>query len=305
MRMHLRWEFFSGQFGDPALYVWDINKRNAMLFDCGDLSHFSIRQLLKVSHIFLSHCHIDHFFGFDHFLRVHVGSEKTVTIMGPPHTSERVAGKLQGYTWNLIWDQNLEFIVVDLDTERNEKKICHFRAKDGFRPSLQTSEPWDKSAPIFDSGTYKVTTTTIDHRTPSMAYAVEEKISVGVNSAELRQRDMKTGPWLNELKSAFLAGDFDRQIDADVTGGSKRTYSVSQLAQWLLLPRHRHKIAYVTDGGAHEQNFSALLELIRNSDVLFAETCFIEADRALADETKHFTARFIGRLAQESNVKRL
>src|SRR5689334_17772538 len=102
MRMLLRPEFPNGLFGDPSLYVWQVNAKDALLVDCGDLSRFSTKQLLKTNHILLSHCHIDHFFAFDLFLRVHVGAKKVTTIYGPPHTSDRVHGKLQSYTWNLI-----------------------------------------------------------------------------------------------------------------------------------------------------------------------------------------------------------
>src|SRR5690606_11787220 len=88
MRMLLRSEFPNGPFGDPALYVWEIHENDAMLLDCGDLSRFSVRQLLKARYVFVSHCHMDHFFGFDFFLRVHMGRAKRVTFFGPPRTSD-------------------------------------------------------------------------------------------------------------------------------------------------------------------------------------------------------------------------
>lgn len=83
MRMLLRAEFKNGPFGDPALYIRELNANKALLVDCGDLSRFSPRELLKADRILLSHCHFDHFFGFDLFLRLHVGIDKTTTIYGP------------------------------------------------------------------------------------------------------------------------------------------------------------------------------------------------------------------------------
>src|SRR5690348_5308068 len=132
MRMLLHPEYLSGPFGDPALYIWQVNEDEALLVDCGDLTRFTPRQLLKVRYLLMSHCHMDHFFGFDQLLRVHVGNDRTITIFGPPETSERVGGKLQSYTWNLLEDQSLQFIVMDLDSERRCKTETRFHAKDRF-----------------------------------------------------------------------------------------------------------------------------------------------------------------------------
>lgn len=305
MKMNLRWSFLNGHFGDPSLYIWEINTRHAILIDCGDLSKFSTRQLLKVTHIFLSHCHIDHFFGFDQFLRVHVGSEKIVTIMGPSQTSERVAGKLKGYTWNLIWDKNLEFVVIDFDSDKQQKKTTRFHAKNAFQAEYGPVENWTFIEPIFDSGNFKVTAITLDHRTPSMAYTVEEKISFAINKSKLDELGFIAGPWLNELKQAYLSGLLGQLIQVELKNEPPTIYSTADLAQLLLLTRPSYKIAYVTDGAAHKKNFELLFPLIKNADILIAETCFIEQDRILADETKHFTALFIARLAAEAEIKKI
>ena len=70
----------NGRFGDPALFVEMLHRREALLFDMGDLSALSTRDLLRVSRVFVSHMHMDHFIGFDALLRVHVGREKTITM---------------------------------------------------------------------------------------------------------------------------------------------------------------------------------------------------------------------------------
>lgn len=306
MRMHLHPWYPNGHFGDPALYLQDIAAPRAYLLDCGDLSHFTPRQLLKVQRIFISHCHIDHFFGFDQFLRIHMGSEKQIFLYGPPETTLRVGGKLQGYTWNLIRDQNIEFIVTDLNVHHATRTIVRFHARNGFSPGVTQVEPWNPHEPVIAENSYQVRCIELDHRTPSLAYSIEEKLALSVNVRRIDEMNLLKGPWIGKLKHLFLFGNLEREIlRIERKDGSFLDMPAAALASDILLPRQRQKLAYATDGAASPENRAKLLSLARDAGWFFAETCFLDADRTLAEATKHFTARFIAELAHDAHVKTL
>ncbi|RZA09733.1 MAG: ribonuclease Z [Proteobacteria bacterium] len=302
---HLQTEFPNGLFGDPALYIWDTASKRAILIDCGDLSCFLPRQLLRVSHIFLSHCHMDHFCGFDHFLRLHMGKDKKVVIMGPPETSDRVEGKLRGYTWNLVSDQHLRFEVHDLDFTHGRKRIVEFHARDAFKPSASRTMEFDPAQPLADAGAFRVNATLIDHLTPCLAYAVEQRPSVQLDRVATEELCLPIGPWIGELKRLYYVGKLSESIRVPGQAGEATLFSARELAARIFTSRSRQKIAYVTDGAPHASNEARILKLIKGADLLFHESCFAEAHRHLAEATCHFTARFVGSLAKKAFVKEL
>lgn len=75
----------NGPLGDPALYIDFKFAKRAILFDLGEIRSLSPRQILKVSQIFISHTHMDHFIGFDHLLRICLGRDKKIYLFGPPN----------------------------------------------------------------------------------------------------------------------------------------------------------------------------------------------------------------------------
>ena len=52
------------------------------MFDIGELHTLSSRDLLKVTHLFVTHTHMDHFIGFDNLIRIFLGREKELHLFG-------------------------------------------------------------------------------------------------------------------------------------------------------------------------------------------------------------------------------
>src|SRR5690349_24389839 len=102
MRPTIHCDLVNGPFGDPAVYAEVMFERRAILFDIGEISALPPRKLLRVSHVLVSHAHMDHFAGFDHFLRLLLGRDKTIHLYGPAGFIDQVGHRLRGYTWNII-----------------------------------------------------------------------------------------------------------------------------------------------------------------------------------------------------------
>ncbi len=65
MRPRFHPRLINGPNDDPGLYVPFLFENRAIIFDLGDTHPLSTRDLLNISHAFITHTHIDHFIGFD------------------------------------------------------------------------------------------------------------------------------------------------------------------------------------------------------------------------------------------------
>jgi len=99
MRPLLHPSLINSRTGDPVLYIETLFEKQAILFDLGDISALPPRKIHRLEHVFVSHTHIDHFFGFDYLLRLLVGREKTIRLYGPGGMNSRAPSRSNSPSW--------------------------------------------------------------------------------------------------------------------------------------------------------------------------------------------------------------
>jgi len=305
MRPLLHPTLVNGRTGDPVLYIETLFERRAILFDLGDLSNLPPRKLHRLEHVFVSHAHIDHFIGFDYLLRVLVGREKTLKLYGPTGFIENVRHKLQAYRWNLVdrYVCELTLEVIEVETSFDTHK-ARFRLKSAFAAE-------DMGAGRLTDGIlcreadFRVTTTVLEHRTPCLAFAIEEAAHVNVWKNRLQELGLPVGPWLRKLKRAVV----EKRPDDDLIEIRTHPQGVNDMPLGALRKAITvtpgQKVVYVTDAADTPANRAAIIALAHNADLFFIEAAFAQADKQLAAERAHLTTDAAGRLARDAGVRRV
>ena len=291
-------------FSDPGLFIDFRFGRRALLFDLGDLTPLSPRQLLRVSHAFVSHAHMDHFAGFDRLLRICLHRATPLHLIGPAEFADRVEHKLRAYSLNLLNEQSFDFVIRVTEYHGDRfGRGCEFRAREALRrrempPPLIHLPP----GALFDEEDFRITGVVLDHGIPCLAFAFEEKLRVNVWSEGLKQLKLPVGQWLNEAKRAVRRGKPD---NSQIAVGDDRSLSLGVLKQHALRTARGQKIAYVVDTSYHDQNIQRIVALASGADQLFIETAFLDVDAEIAAEKRHLTARQAGDIARRAGVARL
>jgi ribonuclease Z len=290
-------------FSDPTLFVDFRFGSRALLFDLGDVSSLSSRELLRVSHAFVSHTHMDHFSGFDRLLRICLHRMTPLHLFGPPGFNDQVEHKLRAYTWNLLGEESFDFTITATEVSADGcNRAGEFRAREAFH---RREQPAGKIAPdkLLEEDDFHVAGALLDHGTACLAFALQERIRVNVWKEGLASLGLPVGPWLEAAKRAVRRGAPD-EYPIPVGDGSS-IITLGLLKARALRVARGQKIAYVVDASYSEPNIGRIVGLARDADQLFIETAFLQQDAALAAERRHLTAAQAGRIARLAGVSRL
>jgi ribonuclease Z len=295
----------NGPFGDPGLHIGLRWQGNALQFDLGRLDRFPAAEILKLTHVFVSHTHIDHFIGFDRVVRLFLARDATLALFGPPGIIANVVGKLAGYTWNLV--EGYPFVLTVHEVHPDHIQRVRFPATQAFAVEDAGRLPF--TGVLHDEPGFSVRTVHLDHRIPCLAFAVAEKTHLNVRKDELDRLGIPAGPWLNVLKEAIRTRQADDTLITAkwVAGGTAQqaTFRLSELRERLVIETPGQKLAYVVDTLFSRQNVGRIAELAHDADVFYCESLFLDEDRDQALKRYHLTARQAGTLARLAGVKRL
>ncbi|MBW2036118.1 MAG: ribonuclease Z [Deltaproteobacteria bacterium] len=298
----------NGPFDDPALFVPFFFEKRALLFDMGDLHSLAPKELLKITHCFVSHTHMDHFVGFDTLLRIFLGRNNTLHIFGPAGFLQNVEGKLAGYTWNLVENFDHNFVLKATEVHAQYTLTRVYRCSEAFAPNQPPERaPFDGT--LLKEPFFSVETTLLDHNTPCLAFKLSERFHVNILKDRLKKLGIPVGPWLRRFKEA-LYQERDPEGDFEATwkeGGKERktTFCLGDLARQIAHISPGQKMVYVVDAVFSPENARKIIDIARDADQLFIEAAFLHAQADVARRKYHLTARQAGMLARKAGVKSL
>lgn len=296
-------------FGDPGLFIDLTFERRALLFDLGDLTPLPTRKLLRVTDVFVSHRHMDHFAGFDYLLRLALGRDQTINIYGYSGLTDAVAHKLSAYTWNLMrgYSGNLRIKVHELD-DCECLTTTEFESWKEFLPGDNIFSECPNNI-LLQEPRFRIQAAVLDHGIPSLAFALEETMRINVWRNKVEELGFKIGPWLRELKEAVGRGDSDDTMIPvewrEPNPVAPAVRPLGELKREVLEIAPGRKLAYVVDAAFIPANAEKIVNLARDAEILFIETPFLHADQEQARARHHLTARQAGTLARQAGVKRI
>jgi ribonuclease Z len=291
----------NGPFGDPGLFVDVRHGARALLFDLGDVSALSPRELMRVSDVVVTHRHMDHFVGFDLLLRLRLNRPGVLRMIGPPDFVEGVRGKLQAYSWNLLGSQSADFVLqaTEFDGVRLGPPVT-FAARRGFEPEM--GEPLAvPPGVILSDPDFEIEAKVLDHGIPCLGLALQERRQVNVSTEGLAELGLPVGPWLRPAKTAVRSGAPD---DTVVDAGARRV-PLGLLRERAFRVAPGQRLAYVTDAAFHPENADRIVAIAKGAQDFFIEAAFLDVDAPLAVERRHLTAGQAGRLARAAGARRL
>jgi len=293
----------NGPFDDPVLFVPFRHENRALLFDLGDIAVLSPRDMLKISHIFLTHTHLDHFAGFDRVLRIMLGRDKDLWLYGPQGFLKNLIGKLAGYCWNLVKNYENHFILHATEIHPDHALTCHYPCRGGFLADGPIrKQPYHGL--VLREPPLTVRAVHLDHGTPVLGFSLEERFHVNIIKTALDRMGLVPGPWLYQFKELLFNGaDLDTEIEIPNNENKMMRLCVGKLKDSIARISPGQRLAYITDAAGTPQNMQKMIALAKGVDHLFVEAAFADIHRDIAREKHHLTAHQAGELARLCRVQ--
>ncbi|MFH2044963.1 MAG: MBL fold metallo-hydrolase [Pseudomonadota bacterium] len=292
----------NGPFGDPGLFISFLFDKRAVLFDLGDVYSLSSKDILKISHVFVSHTHMDHFSGFDRLLRLSLGRNKDIHLYGPEGFLNNIEGKLAGYSWNLVQNYTNSLILHATEIKPDQQLTKTYRCINKFHPDPKVIITGFNKI-LFEEPVFSISALILDHAIPCLGFSIKERFHINIIKENVEALGLEIGPWLKNLKDAlFKQQDPDSEIEV-CTNENKKKFILGELSKKIVLITEGQKITYIGDVAFNKYNIDKIIEFAKDSDHLYIEASFMHKDCALAEKKFHLTARQAGYLAAMAKTK--
>lgn len=247
---------------NPTSQVLEI-KNHMFLIDCGEGTQVQLRKhkikFSRISHIFISHLHGDHFFGLPGLISTFrlLGRDKEMNVYGPKGIKEAITLLLKlGDSWT-----NFPLIFHELTSKEQEL--------------------------VFEDEKVTVETIPLNHRIYTNGFLFREKLGDRkLNIDAVAEFKISKAYFQNIKNGKNVVLDDGREIPNE---------------QLTFNPPKPKSYAYCSDT-AYKPD---LVPLIKNTDVLYHESTFLDSEAHLAKKTKHATAKEAASIAEEGNVGKL
>ena len=294
----------NGPFDDPSLFIPLFFEKRAVIFDLGDTYSLSSRDILKISHIFITHTHMDHFIGFDRLLRLVLGRSQDLYLYGPDNFIKNVEGKLAGYSWNLVENYTNQLILHVTEVHEDHLLTKDYICQNEFLPDSKEVKHAFKET-LLKEPSFSVLTRVLDHSLPCLGFTLEERFHVNIIKDAVAGLGLEIGPWLTEFKQAlFNHQNPDSEFEVRCRKQQQK-FILGDLTKQIALITPGQKISYIADVAYNESNMEMIVDLVKDSDHLFIEASFLEKDKDIAEKKCHLTARQAGLIAGKANVKQM
>jgi ribonuclease Z len=282
--------YFAGLLDDPVLWVKVRPWGRALLFDCGQLHHLAKRALKSVAALFISHAHMDHFMGFDTFVRQVLVSPRTFDVFGPPGIADKIAHKLSAYDWNLNEHFWCTFRVHEVYCDRIRRWL--FSGPRRFARLFDGEEVRDDGV-VFANRWVRVEARRADHRIPVLVYRLNEQPAFALDSGRVIDEGFVPGPWIRHLKEQYdgeLLGKVPLTVPRAGSSGQNQSLVVEDTRKLYERLGNRStapSIGYMTDIGFSAVNEVAVVGLLRDVTLLVGECAFLADHKEKARQSYH------------------
>lgn len=288
-------------FDDTAFFIRNMYKKTPFLFDCGRLGKITNSEILSIADIFISHTHIDHFYGFDRVLRGSICADKTIRVFGPPGIIRNVQGKIDAYTWNLIKSYNLNICVVEL-SKSGVFKQSTYSAYKGFIPEI--TEIHHKDIELGDGFTFDYEF--FDHGINSMGYRINEPQQIHINKELLTEKGYRPGKWIGELNTALADNTPKETLIQCETKNGAISKSIAELEAEIVVYKKPQSITFMTDIAPTYTNIQKAINFAKDSTILLIEGMFLKNEILHSIDKKHLTlelSKYIFKQSKSDFVK--